>query len=181
MICHSARKRERGRSQKVLTTGFAPTHKIWESIKSPLHNQSTKLLSFLPAKVEQFQGKPDLNGYLEVTVLSDHFSFFRFYFLGTPELIHAKQMRFHNRLCYNSTPWGQTYSLNVTKVMVPSCQGKSVCCLGPCRKTCFKITLGNLRLITCAFLCFLPKRQLLRMLRKTSHSWLPRNLSIFSW
>jgi hypothetical protein len=31
----------------------------------------------LPAKPEQFQGKPDFGGKLEVTVLSDSFSFFQ--------------------------------------------------------------------------------------------------------
>lgn len=73
--------------------------------------------------------------------------FFIFGFLGAPELIHAKQMRFHNRLCDNSTPpkpptpRGQTYSLRVGEVM-PSAR-KSQCCLGHRSKTYFKFILGK--------------------------------------
>lgn len=65
---------------------------------------------------------------LRISTIISHF--FRFDFVGAPELTHAKQMRFHNRLCYNSSPWGQTYSLTVAEVMPPSCLEKPSCC--PC-------------------------------------------------
>lgn len=83
------KRRERGR-QKVFTTGFAPMTRKGNSMKSPLHPQSAKLLSLPAAKSKLFQGRPHLTGHLEDTGLFYHFSFFRFCFLRTPELIHAK-------------------------------------------------------------------------------------------
>lgn len=48
-----------------------------------------------------YTGSSKLQSYLII------FHFFRFCFLGTPERIHAKQMRFHNGLRHNSTPRGK--------------------------------------------------------------------------
>lgn len=88
----------KGEGWMVFTTVFAPIHKKWKSIITSLHNKSAKLPWSWLAKSEQFQGKAGLAGWLQVTVLSDHSPFFTFCFLGTPELIHAKQMPFYNRL-----------------------------------------------------------------------------------
>lgn len=70
-------------------------------------------------------------------------------------ICHAAQMRFRNRLRYNSNPWGQAYLLNVGEVIAVHLLGKAPCAGRTARSRRKDVKCH--RLIACTSLGFFPK------------------------